>query len=494
MNKDRKLIIKKNIVTTIGKKGYSIVKNKIEEKIIKEIRKDLCVQPFINNDYGGVSNPFNIYLEGETKLYLPKHYGLKKFGKPDIVKISKGISINVTFSGKLRNKQIPVVKKFLNSCIDGCFTDKTFGGIISVGCGFGKTIMALHILCQLGRKTIIIVHKEFLMNQWVDRINEFIPNAKIGKIQAKTIDVEGKDIVIAMLQSLSMKKYDDSLFLDFGFVIVDECHHIAAEIFSKALPKVNSYYSLGLSATPTRIDGLSKVFNLYLGPIIYKAKVAEDKPVIVNIIKYYDINPEYNKEELTSLGKLCVARMINNISQNVNRNNLILYLALDLVKKGKQVIILSDRRDQLSYLYGKINPHTSVGYYIGGMKQRDLDESEKSNIILGTFPMSSEGLDIPSLDAAIFATPKSSIEQSIGRITRKVHKDLPIAYDIVDCFSIFENQLKKREKVYKKLKYIIKTGILSIDKDISDGQIQYFIDNCLHEEKTINNNVCLIED
>ena len=410
--------------------------------------------------------------------------------------MSKGLSINVNFKGLLREKQIPVVDKFLKSCEDGCITKNTFGGIISVGCGFGKTIMALYILCQLSKKTIIIVHKEFLLNQWIERIKEFIPNAKIGKIQAKNIDIEGKDIVIAMLQSLSMKDYEEHLFIDFGLVIVDECHHIAAEIFSKALPKVNSYYSLGLSATPTRADGLSKVFNLYLGPIIFKAKPAEDKPVIVNIIKYYDNNPEYNKEELTNLGKICVARMINNISNNVDRNNLIKYLALDLVNKGKQVIILSDRRDQLSYLYGKLNLFTKVGYYIGGMKQKKLDESEKCNVILGTFPMSSEGLDIPTLDAAIFATPKSSIEQSIGRITRKIHVDLPVAYDIVDCFSIFENQLKKREKVYNKLKYKVRIGKLLVNNHLSDSKIQYFLDNQITDMEVFDkkSNVCLIDD
>ena len=112
-----------------------------------------------------------------------------------------------------------------------------------------------------------------------------------------------------------------------------------------------------------------------------------------------------------------------------------------------------------------INKFTTVGYYIGGMKQKELDKSEKANVILGTYPMSSEGLDIPTLDAAIFATPKSSIEQSIGRITRKVHETLPIAYDIVDNFSVFPNQLKKRMRVYKRLKFDVYSGEIRI----SDG-------------------------
>ena len=103
------------------------------------------------------------------------------------------------------------------------------------------------------------------------------------------------------------------------------------------------------------------------------------------------------------------------------------------------------------YLHSEIEKFTIVGFYVGGMKQKDLKKSESANIILGTYPMSSEGLDIPTLDAAIFSTPKSSIEQSLGRITRKEHGDYAIAFDISDNFSLFPNQLKKRTNVYNRL-------------------------------------------
>ena len=99
------------------------------------------------------------------------------------------------------------------------------------------------------------------MTQWYDRITEFIPNAKIGKIQQNTIDIENKDIVLAMVQSLSMKEYNSNIFENFGLVIFDECHHLGAEVFSKAMPKVASKYMLGLSATPNRKDGLKRVFE-----------------------------------------------------------------------------------------------------------------------------------------------------------------------------------------------------------------------------------------
>ena len=138
----------------------------------------------------------------------------------------------------MRDKQKPIIKAFLDTCDPkGSLSSQSFGGIISVPCGWGKTIMALYILSQLKRKTLIIVHKEFLMRQWVERISEFLPDARIGRIQQKKVDIHQKDIVIGMLQSISMKDYEIEIFDDFGFCIVDECHHIA-QVFSRALPKI----------------------------------------------------------------------------------------------------------------------------------------------------------------------------------------------------------------------------------------------------------------
>ena len=97
-------------------------------------------------------------------------------------------------------------------------------------------------------KTLVVVHKEFLVNQWKERIAQFLPNAKVGKIQSNVINTKDKDIVIGMLQSISMKEYDESVFSDFGFVIYDECHHLGAEVFSKALLKT-SFFEVHMTAS-----------------------------------------------------------------------------------------------------------------------------------------------------------------------------------------------------------------------------------------------------
>lgn len=320
-----------------------------------------------------------------------------------------------------------------------------------------NTVMSIYLMSKLLRKTIVIVHKEFLMNQWKTRIKQFLPTARVGTIQGKTIDIDDKDIVLCMLQSLSMKEYDNDIFNDFGFVVVDECHHISAEVFSRSLPKINSFYSLGLSATPKRTDGLSKVFHLYLGPMVYRLEKREDKKIRVNVIHYNDYDEHYCKEELSIIGKPCLPKMITNIVNHEPRNLMIETLVHKLVtmneEEPRKILLLSDRRDHLEDLYRRCVKFTTVGFYVGGMKQKDLEQSEQQQVILGTYPMSSEGLDIGDLNTVIFTTPKSSIEQSIGRIIRKQHAITPLAFDIVDGFSSFPRQYKKREQVYKKLEY-----------------------------------------
>ena len=448
-----------NNKTILTKRGYSIIKDNFSIKEIESLKLNLTVKPFICSDFGESGEPFPVYLESKSKLYIPKFMGFKMYGNPDKIKLSKGIKTDIEFYGSLRDKQKPVVEAFFKSCAkshDYCKYSK--GGIISVGCGFGKTVLALYISTVLKKKTLVIVHKTFLMNQWKERIQQYIPNARIGFIQGKTIDIDDKDIVIGMLQSISMKDYDENIFNDFGFTIIDEAHHIAAEVFSRSLTKINSYYMLGLSATPKRKDGLSKVFEWYLGPYLFIQKEKEKRTLQVNIIKFTCENEDYNNEEMTFKGQVCMPKMINNITGYFRRTELIYKIVEKMVNESllRKILILSDRREHLRMIYNMIEHRKlcSVGYYIGGMKEKDLKKSENMQVLLGTYSMSSEGMDIPDLNTLIMASPKSDIEQSVGRILRKNHEDVtPKIYDIVDDFSVFTNQGNKRRQFYKKNNY-----------------------------------------
>lgn len=444
--------------TLLSSKGYAVVKKYIAFRDLTRIKKELTVAPYVNENFAAKPTPFPIYLESHKKLYLPKHYGIDYFGNPDFIKAtSRGFSIELDFNGSLRDKQLPAVNAFLTSCEEGPLTEKSKGGIISLPCGYGKTIIALYLISQLKKKALIIVHKEFLINQWKERIEQFLPDARVGIIQGSKVDIKNKDIVLGMLQSISMKEYEDDVFSSFGFTIIDECHHIAAEVFSRALPKINSFFSLGLSATPKRKDGLSKVFHWYLGPMVHQVKKRDGMKVNVNVLRYNNEDPRYARQELTAYGKVCMPRMINNITGYKRRTELIIELVKRLRQLNKKILILSDRRQHLTDIYTCIEERniSTVGYYVGGMKQSALKSSESQNVILGTYTMSSEGMDIPDLDSIIFASPKSDIVQSIGRVLRKQHDSNPICWDIVDNIMPFSKQYTKRRAYYRRLKYPI---------------------------------------
>ena len=442
------------MTTKLSRNGYIIIKSNYTTKEIKEIKDELTAKPYTMDDFSnGKEKRFHLFLESPKKLYIPRFYGLKRFGEPSINKITDGETININFKGGLREEQKPIFDISYKQILD------TGGGIVSLKCGGGKTVLSLYILAQLRLKTLVVVHKDFLMTQWYDRIEEFIPDARIGKIQQDTIDIEDKDIVLSMVQSLSMKEYPEDTFESFGLVIFDECHHLGAEVFSKCMAKVQSKYMLGLSATPNRKDGLRKVFEWYIGDIAYMTKETKDDDAIVNIIKYYSEDQKYSKVETTFQGKPCVPKMINNICNYVERTDLIIKQLLPLYDEGRCILILSDRRNHLLDIETSLKKHDiECGYYVGGMKPQGLRDAQEKNVILGTFSMASEGMDIPKLNTMILASPKSDIVQSVGRILRQKKETrmfVPLIIDINDEFSTFKNQSKKRLAYYNRCKYDI---------------------------------------
>lgn len=438
--------------TYLGRRGYSVYKECLSIEEQQLIRKELKVTPFVPKSSIVKPTPFTIYRESSKKLYLPRFYGMNTYGQPDAIQIGAGEEIALSFKGELRPYQLPAVNAYLKCAKkEGC-------GLLELYCGAGKTVSALYIITKIGLKTLIIVHKTFLMNQWAERIREFIPGARIGRIQGDIIDIDGKDIVLAMLQSLSMKEYPSSVFEGFGLTIIDEVHHISAEVFSRALFKVVTRNMLGLSATMKRKDGLTKVFKMFLGNIVYTKKRDRCDNVLVKVLHYSHPAEEYNQELFNFRGHVNYTGMIKKLCEFIPRCDFIIHLLSDILTddKEQQIMILGHNKNLLHYLHDAIvdNSLATVGYYIGGMKEKDLKKSETKKIIIATYQMAAEGLDIKSLNTLLMVTPKTDVCQAVGRILRK-KEGSHIILDIVDSHSVFQRQWKKRRAYYKKEKYTI---------------------------------------
>jgi len=459
--------------TYLGQKGYTIPKSELSiEKQVK-IRNDLTIKPFVMGSPLNDTKTFPAYRESSNKFYVPHYYGVEHFGLPKQYKISEGTNINLEFNGKLRDGQIPVVETYINHVKNVGFG----GGLLELPCAFGKTCLALNIISQLKKKTFIIVHKEFLMNQWIERIQQFLPAARVGKIQGPIIDIDNKDIVIGMLQSLSMKEYPASVFESFGLTIIDEVHHISSEVFSNSLFKLVTKYMLGLSATMNRKDGTTSVFKMFLGDIIFKGKRDEERAVTVRAIEYYVDDDDFNEVKLDYRGKPQYSTMISKLCEYNRRSEFILKVLSDMLKENpnQQIMILAHNKNLLKYLHDAIAHRNiaTVGYYVGGMKESALKETESKKVVIATYAMAAEALDIKTLTTLIMATPKTDIEQSVGRILREKHSS-PIVVDIVDSHDLFKNQWRKRKTFYKKENYkIIYSVSTEYSTDLSKWTLVY---------------------
>lgn len=350
-----------------------------------------------------------------------------------------------------------------------------------------NTVIGLYLATLFKVKTLIIVHKSFLLNQWKERIEQFT-NAKIGILQQNKVDIDGKDIVIGMLQSIAKEKYDADLFRDFGMVIFDEAHHAPSRYFSRALPLINSKITLALSATPNRSDKLEKVLFWYFGPMLYKFDYEKNDTVMTKIYKYTIEHEKFVEKKMRFTSDVNRPGTISNIITIGRRNRFIIDLVEDLIAEERKIIVLSERVEHLELLKKRLDDRkiTSTGLYVGGMKQTKLDESAKCQVIFGTFQMASEALDIKGLNTLVMATPRREIEQTVGRITRDPNPKIrPLVIDILDNLDSFVKQGYYRRQFYRKNGHQIITSDVINNEIINEQDITTTFEaseNCRKDE------------
>jgi superfamily II DNA or RNA helicase len=465
-------------LTSLGKRGYSIPKDALSEKELQKIREDLTIRPktmsaVIGN---GSEKSYYAFRESSKKIYVPRFYGIQCWGPPQTITLPEGEDIlpHLKFQGELRPHQIPVVNAYMNLIKE---SPSHAAGLLELACGFGKTILAIHIISLLRKKTLIIVNKEFLMNQWIERLAEHLPGARIGKIQGPKVEIQDKDIVIGMLQSIAMKDYPPDTFDSVAVVIIDECHHISSEVFSNALFKIVTRYMLSLSATLTRADGTRYVIEYFLGKAVFTSTMQQNHQVVVRAIEYRnDRDREFNECLYDYKGMPAYSSMITKVCTYRPRTEFIVRIIEDLLKErpDKQIMVICHQIALLKLLlellteqFANRGTHACVGIsstesfsrstaglYIGGMKQSELDATAGKQVVLCSFALAQEGLDISTLSTLVMISSKVDVVQTVGRILRKKGEQ-KIIVDLVDPHDIFKNQWNRRKAYFKKCQYDI---------------------------------------
>jgi superfamily II DNA or RNA helicase len=433
-------------------KGYQIKKSDIPNLL--QTKAVLTVKPYIPSVFVKPQyvTKYKVYSEDDEYIYVPKHYGIQTFGdyKTSTRNTPKSDASFWKFQGSIRESQKEVIKSF------------TKDGVISLQTGGGKTVCGLYIASTLQVPTLVLVHNTFLKDQWIERISTFLPNARIGNVQGDKIDIENRDIVVAMLQSVSMKNYPPNTFARFGFLIVDECHHIASESFSQAIPKLTCEHMLGLSATPERKDKLMHVINWFLGPILYKSDTSDkvDEKVLVEVHEFEPPDYAYNDIIYNSSGVMFTSLMINKVVEYEPRNKLLIQLLEDIFEDlDRQILVLTDRVDHTKTLFDLLPTHIQEESCVLGRNVKADQRAEwcsTKRILLATYSMCKEGFDVSTLNTLLIATPRPDVDQIVGRILRTdktTRKIDPLIIDVVD--PAFRRQFQARNQLYKQRNYVV---------------------------------------
>ena len=335
------------------------------------------------------------------------------------------------------------------------------------------------------------------MNQWRGEMEALLPGIRIGILQGpkREVDPAQYDCTICMIQTVCGQEFQEGTFSGYGFTIFDECHHLGAQHFSKVLQRVQTKCMLGLSATPTREDGLSKVFTWFLGEPVYWEKTREPDPTVeVKGVYIQTDDVVYNTVPVDWRGETVMARLLGNILGCNARSKEILRWILRLAAEpDRKILVLSERIGHLNTIEELVkaaDPSLTMSYYIGGMKEAVREGgAATARILLASYAMASEAMNIKSLNTVIMASPRKSVEQSTGRILR-VRPDQrtvpPVIVDIIDSHSMYLGQWRKRSTYYKKCAYQIERWEMGAEKGVVQKKDK--------REAVAKPTGCLIED
>ena len=409
-------------------------------EVMKLVRKELVVAPL--SPQNPFPTTFKVFAETPTKVIVPQFWARKAFlaaeftdGRPPAAPFAEPHNFMGTLKPELR--QLEAV-----AAVQAAWSH-TGGAMLCLPPGFGKTTCALYLAAQLGLKTLVVVHKEFLAQQWTERIQQFVPAATITRVQGDTCDTSG-DFVIAMLQTLVSRQYPAAAFKGIGLVCADEVHHIAAKAFSQAMFALAAPYMLGLSATPDRRDGLGRVVTWFMGDVAFRVRRENQLATEVRTVKYtcprYQQPPPVNK-----MGNMCYTSIVTILAADKQRTEIIAREAAALARAGRDVLVLSHRRGHCTDICSALSlKGVDCATYLGGDKA-----VPDTQVIVATYALTSEGFDCPRLTALVLATPASDVEQSVGRVMRGSAEANAIIVDLVDEWGVCYAQAAKRRRLYK---------------------------------------------
>ena len=368
----------------------------------------------------------------------------------------EGEPLAIEFAGSLNASQ--------QRAADAMLAHET--GVLCAPPGWGKTVLATSLIASRGVSTLVLVHRKPLVEQWVERLSEFlgIPSKAIGRIGGGRRRPTG-ELDVAMVQTLARGELEDFV-RGYGHVVIDECHHVPAVSIERVLAAIPAHYITGLTATPYRRDGHQPIIGMQCGPIRHVVDAATTQQQHALDLRVIRRNTSFNPHVLPRDSS--IQEIYSALASDDDRLELVVSDARRLLREGRAPMILTERREHLDRIAGQLDgdvPNLVVLH--GGVQQkarraalRHLSDlpCDEPRLVLATGRYIGEGFDDPRLDTLLLTMPiawKGTVVQYAGRLHR-AHpaKRDALVYDYVDdAVPVLRRMYAKRLRAYKKMGY-----------------------------------------
>jgi superfamily II DNA or RNA helicase len=370
-----------------------------------------------------------------------------------------GTAIDAKFQGELRPFQEEAVAKITAH-------DE---GILCAPTAFGKTAVAAWLIAKRKINTLVVVHRQQLLDQWQERLGMFLdlPAKSIGHIGGGKTDRTGC-VDVAVIQSLYRKDQVKDFVAEYGQVIVDECHHISAFTFEQVMRQVKAKYVVGLTATPTRKDGHHPIIYMQCGPVRFNMSartMTETTPF------EHKVTPRHTEFRMApELTELTIQDIYAALVDDASRNKMIAGDIVHAIESGRCPLLLTGRTEHLQYFAARLAGVAKHVFVLkGGMGKKQRRETSaalaavpenESRVILATGSYIGEGFDDARLDTLFLAMPiswKGTLQQYVGRLHRlHDNKRFVQVYDYVDNYVLMLARMYgRRLKGYAAIGYVI---------------------------------------
>lgn len=413
--------------------------------------------------------PVNMILEGENTdwIGLPRTWAtpgvIPNYTPPDDIEDHRihGQKIGCLVPPPARNaKQVALMVDVRAHLESG-----GLGGIIVAPTGFGKTYIGCRLIECVRRSTLVVTTKTDEMENWIRHCHDML-GVNAQRWHGDHVPNKNCEIAVGLVQSIAKgpDRYGWEPYEHFGLVIFDECHRLGAEFFSQACGHIPAEYRFGMTATPERIDGRDRVFKAHIGGVVHEA---EGVPMVP---KVYIVQSDFKLPVKVTRGKVkAVEPTAGRLSwvdralrRNKKRNDQLIRVIHFAYKRDRYIVVFSNERKHLEFLHDSCNvPSEEKGFYVGGLKKEELEQTARKHVIFATVQMGGQGTNYPWWDCMILGVPMANIKQPIGRILREYpDKKTPVIFDILDDGVVWRNYAGVRMRTYKE--YGAEVEIISV--------------------------------